>query len=320
MTPEQVAARKILVIKHGAFGDIVQAEGAFHDIRENHPAAEITVLTTRSFVGLFERCPWVDAVMTDPRDPRWRLDLMARLGQRLKAGHFDFVYDLQNSTRTATYFRRFFKGVPWSGTAPGCSHPHTAPDPKTIRTLDRLAGQLEEAGLTVRHSRTPDVSWMADAPEPTFARFKIVPPYIVLIPGSSASRPEKRWPHYAALASLLIDAGHRVVTEVGPDEHGLVSGMPGIIAGGPGQGMTLFELAALLKRARYVVGNDTGPSHLAAHLGVPGLALFGPKYDPHWTGIDTPGFDVIQVDDLAALSPERVAAQVESRLHDLLEG
>lgn len=317
MTPEQIAARKILVIKHGAFGDIVQADGAFRDIRENHPDAQITVLTTRAFVGIFNRCPWIDRVMVDPRDARWRLDLMWKLERRLKAENFDFVYDLQNSPRTATYFRRFLKQTPWSGTARGCSHPHTASDPKKIRTLDRLAGQLEEAGLVVRHARTPDVGWMADKAAAVLARFGIREPYIVLIPGSSATRLEKRWPHYGVLAGLLIKAGHNVVTEVGPDEHGLAAGVPGVVAGGPGEGMTLFELAALLKSACFVVGNDTGPSHLAAHLGTPGLALFGPRYDPHWTGIDTPRFSVMQVDDLAALSPEVVASLVEEKMRSL---
>jgi ADP-heptose:LPS heptosyltransferase len=305
-------ARRILVIKHGAFGDVIQAEGALRDIRENHPGTHITILTTRPYRALLERCPHVDEVMVDERAPRWRLDRMIALRRILRDAKFDMVYDLQNSPRTAFYFRWMLNDGRWSGTARGCSHPHRAKNPKKIRTLDRLAGQLEDAGLTIRHTRTPDVSWLADDVSALLQQSGVTRPYVVLIPGCSARHPQKRWPYYAALAERLIAAGHAVVLAPGPDEVELARSIPGICI----EKTNWTALAGILKRAQFVIGNDTGPSHLAAHLGTPGLALFGSHMPADRTGIIRENFGVIEVADLTELTVDHVFHEAMRRIGD----
>lgn len=303
-------ARRILVIKHGAFGDVIQADGALRDIRENHPDAFIAILTTRPYRALLARCPHVDEVMVDERAPRWRFDRMLALRASLRGRDFDMVYDLQNSPRTAFYFRWMLRDCRWSGTARGCSHPHRAKEPKKIRTLDRLAGQLEDAGLTIRHTRTPDVSWLADDASMLLEKAGVSKPYIVLVPGCSARHPQKRWPHYAALAERLIAAGHEIVLAPGPDEIELARSIPGICI----EKTNWMELAGILKKARFVIGNDTGPSHLAAHLGTPGLALFGSHMPAERTGIIRENFGAIEVADLPALTIDRVYEEATRRI------
>ena len=54
--------QRLLVIKHGAFGDIVQGFGAFASLRAGHPAAQIVLLTTLPFVELAKMMPWFDEV------------------------------------------------------------------------------------------------------------------------------------------------------------------------------------------------------------------------------------------------------------------
>lgn len=308
--PFAVDAKRILVIKHGAFGDVIQAEGALRDIRENHPDAFIAVLTMKPYRAILARCPHVDEVIVDERAPRWRIDRMRALRTKIRARGFDVIYDLQNSKRTAFYYRWMLKGCRWSGTAAGCSHPHRAKDPKKIRTLDRLAGQLEDAGLTIRHTRTPDVSWLADDVSGLLAKANVRAPYIVLVPGCSARHPQKRWPYYAELAERLIAAGETIVTAPGPDEAELARAIPGTCI----EKTNWAELAGILKGARFVVGNDTGPSHLAAHMGVPGLALFGTHMPAERTGILREKFGAIEVEDLAELSVTRVFDEVTRRL------
>lgn len=303
-------ARRVLVIKHGAFGDVIQAEGALHDIRENHPDAFIAVLTMRPYRALLERCPHLDEAIVDERAPRWRLDRMLALRQRLRDARFDMVYDLQNSSRTSFYFRWMLRDCRWSGTAKGCSHPHRARNPKKIRTLDRLAGQLADAGLAIHHTLTPDVSWLADDVSALLKQAGVTKPYIVLIPGCSARHPQKRWPHYAALAEKLIAAGHEIVLAPGPDEVELARAISGICI----EKTNWFALAGILKGAHFVIGNDTGPSHLAAHLGTPGLALFGAHMPADRTGIVRDNFGAIEVADLAALSVDRVYEEATRRI------
>ncbi|HYI69090.1 MAG TPA: glycosyltransferase family 9 protein [Skermanella sp.] len=304
---------EILIIKLGALGDLFQSEGALHDIRLHHPAARITLLTGPAYRKLMERCPWIDAVETDPRAPRWRLDRMLDLRRRLTAKPYSMVYDLQNVSRTAFYRRWFLPRTPWSGTAPGCSHPHRAPNPKSIPSLERLAGQLSDAGVPVRHTPAPDLAWAADDVKPILDDAGVAVPYVVLLPGSSARLPQKRWPDYAALAERLIAKGMTVVTVPGPEELDLCRTIPGTTLTG-GRWLNFFQLAGVLAGARLAVGNDSGPTHLSAHLGRPTIALFGSHMAAHLTGIDRPNVTCLEVRDLKDLDVDRVEAAVQERL------
>ena len=306
--------RRILIIKHGAFGDVIQSEGALHDIREHHKGDDIAVMTTPPYRRIFERCPWVDRVIVDPRAPRWRIDLMRKLGRSIAAEKFDMVYDLQDSSRTAFYFRWFFKGVDWSGTAKGASHPVRLKNPKKIRSLDRMASQLKDAGLSVRYTRRPDVSWMADDMAALMKEEGVKTPFILLIPGCSIRHPQKRWPYYADLATRLIAEGYQIVTAPGPDELDLAATIPGTTLKGARGFLNWFELAGVMKRAAFIVGNDTGPSHLAAHLGAPGLALFGAHTTAERTGIERENFTAIEVSQLSSLPVARVLDEVHLRV------
>jgi ADP-heptose:LPS heptosyltransferase len=306
-------AKHILIIKHGAFGDVMQCEGALHDIRRHHPDDQITVLTEPAYAKIMERCPWVDQVVRDPRSPRWRLDKMWALRQQLQKLKIDRVYDLQNSSRTADYFRWIFATSEWSGTAPGCSHPHKAADPKSIHSLKRLEGQLSDAGLTCANTLHPNVSWMAADVSALLEEAGVQPGFVLLVPGSSASLPHKRWPFYGELATRLLADGHDVVTVPGPDEMELSASIPGTMLTG-GSFLGWFELAGVVANAGFIIGNDTGPSHLAAHMGKPGLALFGSHTSVEKTGIKTDRFDAIEVEDLKQLSVDDVYATVHARL------
>ncbi|WP_198038991.1 glycosyltransferase family 9 protein [Skermanella stibiiresistens] len=306
-------AEEILIIKLGALGDLFQAEGAIHDIRLRHPDARITLLTGPAYRRLMERCPWIDRIETDPRAPRWRLDKMLDLRHRLRSVPFAMVYDLQNVARTAFYRRWFLPRTPWSGTAPGCSHPHRAPNPKRIPSLERLAGQLADADVPVVHTPAPDLGWVAEDVSGILADADVVAPYVVLLPGSSARLPQKRWPGYAALAERLIARGVEVVTVPGPEELDLCRTIPGKTLTA-GRWLNFTQLAGVLAGARLVIGNDSGPTHLAAHLGRPTVALFGSHMAARLTGIDRPWVTCVEVPDLAGLTVDRVERIVADHL------
>lgn len=307
---------RILVVKLGALGDLLLAEGALRDIRAHHPGARIDLLTRRPFARWLTRCPWVDEVLVDENHPRWRLDAMWMLAQRLRAPGYTRAYDLQNSARSAFYLRRLIGGgLSWSGIGPGCPLPHPHPSPKSLSVLERHAQQLLAAGVEARHSTDPGADWMIDPADELLGAHGLRH-YVVLLPGSSARGSHKRWPHYAELAKALQARELTPVTVPGPDELHAFDGLPGtVLRTASGGALDLHALAGVLRGAVGVVGNDSGPTHLAASLGCPGVAVFGTsRAQARRTCLERGRMRVLAAESFRGLD----AAQVERQLLEAL--
>ncbi len=325
---------RILVVKLGALGDFVLAFGPFAAIRTRHPGAEITLLTTAPYAELAHASPWFDHVVVDRRPRPWNLLGLLRLRQAVRG--FDMVYDLQTSDRSGWYF--WLAGRPaWSGIARGCAFPHANPARDGMHTVERQREQLAMAGVT--RFPAPELGWLAppsDAKEPSPPRLVggvrgevnqagndvccTLPPVplpqrerevAILIPGAAPHRRRKRWPaeRFGELAATLA-------------EQALTPTIVGAAADGPYAAAirrvcpaaidltgrtTLLQLAQTLAGAALAVGNDTGPTHLAAALGIPTIALFSADSDPALTR-PRGNVTVLAETDLADLTVTRVAA------------
>jgi len=316
--------KKVLVIKLGALGDFVLALAAMKKIREAHPRAKITLLTTPPFEALAKLSPYFNSVETDGRPSDFG-ELTALLG-RLRKARYDRVYDLQTNSRTNWYFQALRPFPPqWSGIAAGCSLPQRGKARYHMHTLERQADQLRQAGIwpdaptEPGGAPAPDLSWILrkiKEPRPV-AGATAAKPYVLLVPGGSAHRPEKRWPveSYAQLAALLKARGLDIVIIGGPQE----SAMARQIQKAVGQardltGRTDFaQLALLGAKAALAVGNDTGPTHLLAAAGAPTIALFSDASDPELCG-PRGHVAVIRSPDLKALPVSTVASAAISLL------
>ncbi|HKF73412.1 MAG TPA: glycosyltransferase family 9 protein [Stellaceae bacterium] len=309
MTPAGVTGRpRILVIKLGALGDIVQALGPAAAIRRHHGDAEIVLLTTAPFAGFLAKAPYFDAVWIDERPGPLDLVGLLRLRRRLRAAAFLRVYDLQTSARTNWYFRLLGSGSrpEWSGIARRASHAHDNPARNAMHTLDRQAEQLRRAGIP--DVPWPDLSWVhAD-----LERFRLPGRFVVMVPGGAPHRPAKRWPveRYAALAAAVVSRGAVPVVIGGPAERGLAAA---ISAACPmARDLTgetdLVEVAALGRRALWAVGNDTGPVHLLVAAGAPATVLYSAASDPALTAPRGPRVSILQSERLRDLGVEEVAA------------
>ncbi|MEO8869668.1 MAG: glycosyltransferase family 9 protein, partial [Granulicella sp.] len=96
----------------------------------------------------------------------------------------------------------------------------------------------------------------------------------------------KCWPaeKFGAVAAMLAEAGYTVLVNAGAEDNPTASAVVEASGGrSVAVGCDLAQLTALLRRAALVVAGDTGPLHLAAALGTPVVALFGPT-DPKRTG------------------------------------
>jgi len=294
----------VLIIKLGALGDLVQADGAMRDIREHHSDDRITIMTTPAYRRYAERCPWVDEVFLDPRASRFNLPRMFSLAAELRDRDFDRVYDLQQVGRTRFYKRWLFPKVDWLGDVKGCNYYLRRPDDSCA--ADHFARHLVMAGISVQHTLRNNVSWMADDVDDILGAAELKPGFVVLIPGASAIHDGKRWPYFKDFAERLLAHGRQVVTIPGPEELDLCRTIPGTMLVEPGGYHDFFTLAGIVLKAGFVIGNDTGPTHIAAHLQCPGLALYGPHTSPASTGIQHSRFSWIEAPNLNELSVDAV--------------
>jgi len=200
----------------------------------------------------------------------------------------------------------------WSGIAPGCSHPDPDPRRETLHTIDRQAGQLRGAGIPI--TPAPDLSWVRASID------GLGPPsrYAVLVPGGSAHRPAKRWPHFAELAARLSAAGLTPAL-IGTRAEAAINAAikTAVPAAIDLTGRTdLAQIAALGRGAALAVGNDTGPMHILAVAGAPSLVLFSAESDPARCAPRTPRTSVLRERDLAELPVDRVWAESRGLLDE----
>jgi ADP-heptose:LPS heptosyltransferase len=313
---------RILVIKLSALGDFVLALAAMKRIREAHPKAHITLLTTPPFEALAQSCPYFNAVDTGGRPesfPEW----MA-LRKRIKAVEYDRVYDLQTSSHSNRIFQVLRPNPPvWSGIAFGCALPHKNPLRNSMHTLERQADQLMYAGIwpdaptEPGTAPPPDLSWIVrSATKERPVSGGVLPrPFVMFVPGGSAHRLDKRWPveKYAELASLLYERGFDIVIIGGPQESELAHAIQRKTPRARDlTGRTDFARIAILgARAALAIGNDTGPLHLAAAAGAPTIVLFSKASDPQLSA-PRGRVAIVQADDLANLAVAQVAQAANS--------
>ncbi len=302
------AEKRILVVKLGALGDLIQALGPLAAIRRHHADARIVLLTAVPYAAFMDSCPLVDAVWIDRRPGAFDLGGWLALRRRLRGGGFTRVYDLQTSDRSSFYYRLFWPGPPpeWSGIAAGCSHPHANPRRDFLHSIERQAEQLAAAGI--KDVPSPDLGWVAA----DVGRFGLTGRYALLMPGGAAHRPDKRWPatRYADLARRLLTSGVRPVLIGLESEAPLLAE---VAAGAPAAldlaGQTsLAEIAVLARGAVAAVGNDTGPMHMAAVAGVPSVVLYSDASDPALCAQRGPAVTILRRSRLTDLSVDAVAA------------
>ena len=279
--PQNKVHRRVLVIKHGALGDIMQALDAFASLRAGNPHAHIALMTSPVFLSLAKMMPWFDQVIVDPRAGLLNLAAAWRIRQYFRQD-WSVIVDMQCSRRTRNYFAHFaLSNMRWIGTAAGCSDP--LPDFTGVNNRDRMVKSAEIAGGI---SQNPDMSWLVNGAAQTDDPAVMINDrqYAVLIPGCSLAKPQKRWPadRFAAIGNELVSRGFEIVLVGTADDREAVNG---VLAASPDAidlcGKTnLVGLARLLGGAAFVIGNDTGPMFLAAQTGVPSLMIMGPDTDP----------------------------------------
>jgi ADP-heptose:LPS heptosyltransferase len=263
-------------------------------LRKSFPDANISWLIRPDFAPLLENHPHLNEVILFDRKflgkawyhPRAFGSLLSLIW-RLRRSKFDLVIDLQGLFRTASLaWLSRSKNRCGMTTARELAHifyTHKIPqDQDCIHLVDYYLKIIQAAGASQTQVEfvLPVDSTAVDSVNEMLRAYEVgADNYAVLVPSSVHT--DKRWPieRFAALADKISSQfGLSVIATGTASEKDIVESLESLagvpVANFAGQ-TSLAELIALLRAARLVVSNDTGPGHIAAALGTPTVLIFG---------------------------------------------
>ncbi len=305
----------ILIIKHGSLGDIAQACGAIQDISESHNNDQIYLLTTKPYFDLFKKNPYLTDVILDKRLARYNLIYLYFLMRKIKKLKISKVYDLQNSSRTSFYKKILFPNSNfnnWSSSETTLPKNKTKEEFDKKSVLERFDHQLQTSKINTKHTMLPDFSWSCTDISKIKSEYKLEK-YIVLFPFCSPHLAQKKWPYYNELIEKIknkYNDQYKIVVAPGPDEINESKDINALCVLDNGKALDISQLSSLIKDSKFVIANDTGPAHMAAHLGAKGLTLFGSHTTAYKVSIERENFKAIQVNDLVKLSTDKVLEKI----------
>ena len=305
----------ILIIKHGSLGDIVQISGILRDIRESHNDKKIFILTTLPYVEVLSRCPYLDGVLLDRRLPRWNIYYLLKLRKMLSKYNFSHVYDLQNSSRTSFYRRYLLRISSWSSTETTLQKDEKKKDFEKESVLERFKIQLLNSNVKTNYSLKPNFTWASVNVDKVVNKY-FGKKFILFFPFCSPQLAHKKWPYFDQLIKIIKSNHSNLEIALAPgfNEIEEAKKIDSVSIVNNEEPLNINELAGLILKASYVVSNDTGPAHMAAHLGQSGLAIFGHHTTPKKVSIETEKFKTINIDNLNDLTAEKVYLRIKDKL------
>ena len=300
-------SNNILIIKHGALGDLIQITNALKSIRHKYPESKITLLTDIKFKFFSDRIIFIDEIIYENRPSFLRIDEWLTIILKIARRNFNIVFDLQNSDRTSVYYffiRLFNSKVIWSGNRKGGKYKYHPNNFESVPIKDRTKNQL--ALMNIEIYDNPDISWMLNKNIINLPNND----FVILLPGSSLEHKHKRWPaeKFAELAnhlkernidSIILGQSH----SEGEELKKIKLLAPKII---DFSNQDLDCLATTASKAIGAIGNDTGPTFIAAAAGCPITWLLSSHTDPNITQLLGSKVNTLKKDNISDITTDEV--------------
>ena len=297
----------ILIIKHGALGDLIQITSSLKSIRHKYPESKITLLTDIKFKFFSDRIIFVDEIIYENRPSFLRIDKWLTIISKITVRNFNIVFDLQNSDRTSVYhfFLRLFNSkIIWSGNRRGGRFKYHPKNFESIPIKDRIKNQL--ALMNIEIYDKPDINWMMNKDIINLPNNK----FVILLPGSSPEHKHKRWPaeKFAELANYLKEKNIDSIVlgqshSEGEELKKIKLLAPNII---DFSDQDLDCLATTASKAIGAIGNDTGPTFIAAAAGCPITWLLSNHTDPNITQLLGSKVNTLKKDNISDITTDEV--------------
>ena len=293
MTP---SPSPILIVPYMWIGDFVRCHSAVKLLREQAPDRPVDILSSSLCAPLVDYMPGVrKAIVFDLTRGSIALSRHRVLAERLRAENYGQALVMLRTWKSA--LAPWLAGIPTrtgflGETRFGLINDLRPGERKLPRMIDRMGALALPRGATPRAQwPMPEIRVPADEIAKWQAANKLTHDkrrVVVLAPG--AVGPGKAWPveHYAALARMLADDGNAVWVLGGPNETALAAQI--VATGGNGvrdlTGDELRNAVVALAAADVAVANDSGLMHIAAAIGTPTVAIFGPSSPTHWAPLN----------------------------------
>lgn len=273
---------RVLIIKPSSLGDIIHALPAVNLIRRRYPDAHLAWLINANFASLLQSCPLIDEIIPFPRHEFRKLPALVK---HLRQNRYNLVVDFQGLLRSG-----LLTAVTGARRRVGFAAPLAREGAHFAYNEIVPAGQLHavERNLLIARHLGCDMTAPSEFPlGATDACRQSVTALLAGIAAPIAVNPASRWPtkfwgddKFAALIRQLPAA--RVILTGAASEAARIAGIAPACRNLAGQ-TDLAQLTEVYRRCAVVITNDSGPMHLAAAVGTPVVAIFGPT-DPALTG------------------------------------
>jgi heptosyltransferase-2 len=276
--------KKILIIKWGAMGDVIQSTAVINDILNSFKNSMIDLNTLPAMEVFFVKDKRINKI--------WSISFGKQLNKyikyflwlkRVKKENYDLIIDLQTNdkSRILLSILRLFFSYPKFSIGNHFVYPYSIKskfNSNFINPFFLLKRTIETIGVKST-SNIPHIVY--DKKNAGFLKNKkINKNFIIFIPGSSKENKLKRWgiKNFKELANKLIEKKFQIILIGGPDDindcHEI--GKSNVKIQNLCNTLELSELIPLFSKAKLIIANDTGPTHLASCTTTPIIQITGP--------------------------------------------
>jgi len=284
--------QKILIIKPSSLGDIIHSLPFLNAVNDTFPRSEIHWVIANTLEELLRNHPMIKKLCVINKD-RWKEWQAAKetaseinsMVRQFRAERYDMVIDLQGLLRSGllTYMTSASLRIGFKEAREGSSlfYTHKIKGGREIHAVDRYLKIASAVGCEVENVKFP-MPLIIESQNVKKLK-EDIGDYAALVPG--ARWKTKKWlpANFGKLASML---NIKTVIVGSSSDAEIAEGIE-LCSGGKALSMAgktdIKELISIIRGARYVVTNDSGPMHIAAAFGIPVVAIFGPT-NPVRTG------------------------------------